>query len=233
MAATMEMLCDFDGTVAPRDTVDLLLERLADPAWRMLEERWVRGEIDSQECMGGQIPLIRGGWPAIERILAEVRLDPTFAPFVDWCRREGIRLRIVSGGIDRVIRHLLARDGIRVDEIWAAKLRARDDGRLRLTFPSPPRGSRCGTGFCKCALFGQSAPQPVRILIGDGRSDFCCAHRADLVFARAALLSYCRRHALPVRSFGDFMDLRRSVERWLRVPREPAGAVAAPSVAEA
>jgi len=36
---TMEIICDFDGTVARPDTVDELLEALADPAWRAIEER--------------------------------------------------------------------------------------------------------------------------------------------------------------------------------------------------
>ncbi len=233
MSFALEALCDFDGTVAPRDTVDLLLERLAEPAWRVLEERWVRGEIDSRTCMAGQVALIHGGWPAIERTLAGVRLDPTFAPFVHWCRHAGVRLRIVSGGIDRVIRHLLARDGIVVDGIWAARLGARADGRLTLRFPSPGRGWRCGAGFCKCALFTRAAARPVRVLIGDGRSDFCCAHRADLVFARAALYGYCRREAIPVRSFADFTDVRRSLERWLRLPRRPEGSRPTSPVAEA
>jgi len=47
----MLFLVDFDGTVAPTDTVDALLERFADPEWRRLEERWVRGEISSRQCM--------------------------------------------------------------------------------------------------------------------------------------------------------------------------------------
>ncbi len=212
------MLCDFDGTVARQDTVDLLLERLADSAWRVLEERWVRGQIDSQECMAGQIALIRGGWAAMRRILDDVRVDPTFAPFASWCRRRGIRLRIVSGGIDRVIRHLLARERIAVDEIWAAHLVEHEVGRLALDFPPAGGRSRCGSGFCKCVLFDRSAPRPLRILVGDGRSDFCCAHRADRVFARAELSTYCRVEAIRSLPFEDFAAIRRSLERWALRP---------------
>lgn len=224
MGTTLEVLCDFDGTVARVDTVDLLLARLADPAWRVLEARWVRGEIDARACMGGQVALIRGGWTAMRRALGDVALDATFAAFVGWCRRRGIRLRIVSGGIDRVIHHLLAREGVAVDAVWASRLVEDKGGRLALDFPSPRVGSRCGSGFCKCALFAPAPTggRPLRVLVGDGRSDFCCAHRADAVFARAELADYCRDHDLLYRSFADFTDVQRGLARFVRSLGVPA-----------
>jgi 2,3-diketo-5-methylthio-1-phosphopentane phosphatase len=233
METPIEVLCDFDGTVAREDTVDLLLERLADPAWRTLEERWVRGEIDSRECMAGQIPLIRGGWVAMRRILQDVRIDPTFARFASWCRRRGVRLRIVSGGIDRVIHHVLAREMIVVDEIWAPHLLEHAGGRLTLAFPPAGGRSRCGSAFCKCALFGGPAPRPLRILIGDGRSDFCCAHQADRVFARAQLLAHCRAHAIRVLPFGDFTGIRRHLGRYLTRSLPAAAPLTAPALVDA
>ncbi|HEY2388191.1 MAG TPA: HAD-IB family phosphatase [Candidatus Binatia bacterium] len=218
MRPALEVLCDFDGTVAHEDTVDLVLARLADPAWRVLEARWVRGEIDSRACMGGQIALIRGGWTAVRGVLADVVLDRTFAAFAGWCRRQDIRLRIVSGGIDRVIHHLLARDRIAVDAVWASHLVERADGGLGLDFPRPLVGSRCGSGFCKCALFTRpfGATRPLRVLVGDGRSDFCCAHRADVVFARAELADYCRGHHVPARPFADFGDVQQGLAHLVR-----------------
>ena len=31
----MHVICDFDGTISRGDTTDLVLEHLADPAWRI------------------------------------------------------------------------------------------------------------------------------------------------------------------------------------------------------
>jgi 2,3-diketo-5-methylthio-1-phosphopentane phosphatase len=218
METAIEVLCDFDGTVTSEDTVDLLLERLADPAWRALEERWVRGEIGDRECMAGQVALIHGGAAAIRRVLDDVQVEPTFAAFVTWCRRRGIRLRIVSGGIDVVIRELLAREKVSVDEIWAPRLLERRGGRLALEFPAPVGRSRCGSDFCKCRLFEPSTPRPIRILIGDGRSDFCCAHWADRVFARSQLSAHCRAHGIEFVPFETFAEIRRTIERWAARP---------------
>lgn len=204
---TLEILCDFDGTIARVDTVDVVLERLADPAWRVLEAAWVRGDINSRECMAGQVRLVRGGWPAVTRILDGVALDRTFAPFVTWCRAQAIPLRVASEGIDRIIRHLLARDGIVVDDVWASELVEGGDGGLSLRFPT--RATACGASFCKCTLFPPAASRPVRVLIGDGRSDFCCAARADIVFACSKLAIHCQQNDIAYFPFEGFDSVAR------------------------
>jgi len=212
----LEVLCDFDGTIAPVDTVDLLLERLADSRWRTLEEAWVRGDIDSRACMAGQVALLRGGWPAIERVLADVDLDPTFAAFVGWCRSAGIVLRVASEGIDRVIGHLLTRSRIVVDDVWASTLVEVGDGGLALRFPVARR-TRCGARVCKCALFPRRVRRPVRVLVGDGRSDFCAARYADVVVASSKLAIHCQQHDIPFVPFEDFAAVARILQQ--RLPR--------------
>jgi 2-hydroxy-3-keto-5-methylthiopentenyl-1-phosphate phosphatase len=217
--STIEILCDFDGTIARVDTVDLLLERLADPSWRLLEQQWIRGEISSRECMAGQIPLLRGGWPAVAEILAEVELAPTFSAFAAWCREARVPLRVVSDGLDRVIEHLFAREGIRVNEIWASRLVEQRDHRLALAFPQAPCRTFCGADVCKCSLFPSGGPRPLRILVGDGRSDFCCAEHADVVFACSKLALHCRQNEISFLPFVDFHAVRRFAERYLQGPR--------------
>ena len=201
----LEIICDFDGTIARPDTVDELLEALADPAWRQIEESWSRGEIDSRECMARQIALLRGGWRAIERFLDDcVELHESFRPFAAWCARRGVTLRIGSEGIEQVIRYLLEREGIAVDSVWASRLVRRRGGRLALDFSHATGHTRCGAALCKCELLPQRPGAPVRALIGDGRSDFCAAQWADLVFARDTLLDHCtaeRIRCIPFESF--------------------------------
>src|SRR5882762_10361470 len=100
----MLFIIDFDGTVAPTDTVDALLERFADPEWRRIEERWVAGEINSQECMAAQLSLVRGGRAALKEFLESVVVDPFFPAFVRQVSPYA-DLVIVSDGLDHPIRH--------------------------------------------------------------------------------------------------------------------------------
>jgi 2-hydroxy-3-keto-5-methylthiopentenyl-1-phosphate phosphatase len=223
--APLEILCDFDGTIASIDTVDFLLERLADPGWRILEEQWIRGEIDSSACMTAQIALVRGGWRAIRRALEEVRLDPGFARFASWCRASRIPLRVVSEGIEQVIIHLLRREAVLVDEVWAPRLSERSNETLELRLPAPG-SALCGAALCKCVFVTTAASPPFRVLIGDGRSDFCISRRADLVFACSKLAIHCEQNDIPFVPFVGFDTVRRLLEkRHAPFPRvvEPEG----------
>src|SRR5437867_5091172 len=80
--SSMLFIIDFDGTVAPTDTVDALLERFADPEWRRIEEQWVSGQINSQQRMAAQIALVKGDRAALMEFLHSVAIDPSFVDFV-------------------------------------------------------------------------------------------------------------------------------------------------------
>lgn len=203
--------CDFDGTIALEDVTDALLSRLADKEWLAIESEWERGIITARECMARQVPLIKGGWGAVKSVLSEIRLDPSFAPFAFWCAESGIPLMVVSDGLDKVIQHLLWRDDIPVDGIWANQVNC-DGDRLSLTFP-PLSSQTCETGVCKCHIMSKtSGPGAFRIVIGDGKSDYCWAQKADLVFAKSKLLEFCSSQGIPCHPFHDFALIRQSLE---------------------
>lgn len=204
--------CDFDGTITVGDTVDFILEQLADPEWREIEARWVAGEIGSRDCMAWQFELIRGGWARVEKLLAEVKLEPDFADFARWCRQRSFPLTVVSEGPDRVISHLLNRDGIRVDAVWANHLEENGRGGLRLSFPLGPLDGDCRAGLCKCRVLGDS----FNVIIGDGLSDACWARFADLLFAKNKLLEkYQHTHPACYR-LTSFEAVRRILEENLQ-----------------
>jgi 2-hydroxy-3-keto-5-methylthiopentenyl-1-phosphate phosphatase len=69
--------------------------------------------------------------------------------------------------------------------------------------------------------------RPSRILVGDGRSDFCCAARAGVVFARSSLSLHCWQNDVAFLPFEDFQAVRRFVEQKLDGARPPAVAAVA------
>ena len=211
----MVIYCDFDGTVTQDDVIDTLLIELADPSWRFVETEWEEGLIGSRECLARQIPLIRGGWKAIEKQLDAIALDPTFGDFARWCMAHHVPLRIVSDGIDRVIEVLLARANIQVDAIYANHLVESPAGELSLAFPYPSTQRGCNAGLCKCERMEDIADTPLRVVIGDGRSDVCWAHRADWLFAKSRLLTHCRAEGIACIPFENFNTVRLAIMRRL------------------
>lgn len=210
----IEVFCDFDGTVTMTDTIDLLLEQLGDPSWHQHEERWERGDIGSRECMALQVPLIavnaKDKWQTIFEVLASVPVDPTFKPFVGWLKQNNIPIRIVSDGMDRVIQYFFARERIDVDGIWSNSVSQDANGLLQLGFPYTVKG--CGSGVCKCRVLDAGAPKTKRVVIGDGRSDFCWSQEADVVYAKGSLLRELNKIEHLCIPFEDFNGIKASLE---------------------
>ena len=205
--------CDFDGTVTTTDVTDVLLEKLADPLWKVIEERWVNGEIDDCQCMGEQVALIRGKWADITCVLDSIKIDAHFKAFVDQCKKAAIPIYIGSNGIDKVISYILKRERIELDDAWAYHLIESDQG-WALQFPMSGERGVCRAPHsisCKCVLLEDTdltgALKPYRIVIGDSQSDFCWANKADLVFAKNKLVKYCTDHKINNLPFADFSQI--------------------------
>ena len=212
--------CDFDGTATQVDVIDVLLTELAHPDWRLIEAEWQQGLIGSRECLRRQIALIRGGWKAIERQLRSIVIDPSFSAFAQWCALESIPLLIVSDGIDRVIETLLARENIRVDAVYANRLVESAASELSLVFPYASKRSGCSAGLCKCERLAMEFNESLRVVIGDGGSDFCWAPRADQLFAKSALQAHCHAENLVCTPFDNFDSIRLDLAAYLN--RKPS-----------
>lgn len=204
---------DFDGTIASLDTTDFLLERFAAPQWREIEDDWKAGKIGSRECMVRQIDLVRATPAALDGFIAEIEIDPGFPAFVDLCRAQGHDVVVVSDGLDRTVNAVLKRFDLELPT-FANRLEWCGNDRWRLRFPHARSDCRALSGNCKCQ-FTEHGRLDLRIVIGDGRSDFCMARRADLVLAKSALLQHCLQADLPVRAFDNFEAAAKIMARWL------------------
>ncbi|MEI6135263.1 MAG: HAD-IB family phosphatase, partial [Desulfomonile sp.] len=102
------ILCDFDGTVSIKDTVNRLIRsHISDPSWRYYVKRYLRGEIGSREVYKAVAPMMRMTRPEFERfVLEHAELDPFFPRFLTWARDNNIDVKIVSDGFDETIRTL-------------------------------------------------------------------------------------------------------------------------------
>ncbi len=211
---------DFDGTISLADVTDQILERLADPSWHGVEERWLRGEIGSRECLSEQIALVRTEVEPFHELIDSIRLDPGFVEFYHLVQARQIPFYVLSDGFDYVIRRLLRRSGAtgplrNGSHLFSSSLKP-EAGRLTTLFPHPAAGCEHGCATCKPEIMGRlrKRHQPV-IYIGDGLSDRFAVPEASLVFAKHKLLDYCRSHAIRCEPFETFGDVGAAVEKLL------------------
>ena len=163
--------------------------------------------------------LLRATPEELDAAIQTFRIDPAFPAFVDFCRHRSIDLTIVSDGFDRVLRAVLEREQVSV-RFFANRLDWQGGDRWKLGFPYAQPECRSRGGNCKCSHgVGRRGPC---VVIGDGRSDFCMAQRADYVIAKAALLDFCRQRALPHASFSTFDDVTARLGRMAQLS-EPLG----------
>jgi 2-hydroxy-3-keto-5-methylthiopentenyl-1-phosphate phosphatase len=216
----MHVFCDFDGTVSVVDTTDRVLSRLASPEWESLEADWLAGRIDAATCMRGQIALIQGSDADLDSVLDAIELDPGFPAFAAWCADHAVPLTIVSDGVDYFIRRILARHGLGDLPIVSNRL-AGEPGARALAQPHRRAGCAAGAGVCKCDV-AAAGPPTTMVYIGDGRSDFCVSHRADILFAKDALAAYAAGRGEAHHAFDTFHDITATLKPVVEARRATA-----------
>jgi len=205
---------DFDGTIAPADPTDALFERFCDPSWRTIEREWQEGRCTSRACMTRQVDLLRATPEAIDGFLATVIIDPQFPAFVDLCRCWGLRVVVLSDGLDRVVGRVLRAAGADLP-FFANRLEWQGGDRWRLAFPFARSGCTAKLGNCKCGHRASGWHRALEIMVGDGKSDFCIAENSHLVLAKGRLAVHCRSANLPHWPIEDFTDATMFLGDWL------------------
>ncbi len=207
------VLSDFDGTITRTDVAEAILEAFAPSEWRETEELYRARRIGTRESMARQFALVRAGQEELLRFVDhEAVIDETFREFVDFCKRQGFVLEIVSEGLDFYVQYLLRK--------WDVQVPVRtnraifEEGRVRIEYPwADATCTLCGT--CKLLRVFELRAQGYRTAyVGNGHSDLCPAIEADLVFAKSELADLCRDEEIDFTPFDRFSDVQRGLGAW-------------------
>ncbi|MCX7150090.1 MAG: hypothetical protein NTY05_11890, partial [Rhodocyclales bacterium] len=172
------------------------------------------GRITAVECMGQQLRMVRADRPALEEFFQSIELDASFLPFYHHVIRQA-KIAIVSDGLDHPIQVAMRKAGLPNIPVFANRLDFVPNG-IDISFPHLDSHCTVGNGVCKCAV-ARDLALPVGgpvVLVGDGKSDACLAHRADVVFAKKSLLRYCEEQGIAHIPFDSFADVLAVVEKW-------------------
>lgn len=218
----MLFVIDFDGTLSVGDTVDAMLERFADDRWEDLEDEWLKGNITAIECMKQQLDLVEADQVTLENFFRGIQLDASFIPFHKYISHFS-KVAIVSDGLDHAIDVATHNADIPAMPIYANKLTFKPNG-VSISYPYRNPDCKAGNGVCKCQIAEQLSADvggPV-VLIGDGKSDYCLAKYADVVFAKGKLITHCEQENIPFMRFQTFAEVLDVVKSWDIAKKSPA-----------
>ena len=195
----MRLVLDWDGTVTERDTLDLVLDRFADPeVYERLEGELEAGRLTLNEVIAAEFAMVTAPLgEVVAHVIEHARVRPGFA--------ELARARhplVVSSGFHELIEPVLQREGV-LDavELRANRVDARPDG-WRVHFRVAETCEVCGEP-CKRA----DLPAGEVVYAGDGHSDYCASLAAARVFATGGLARWLERRGVAFTPLTDFRAL--------------------------
>ena len=213
----MVILCDFDDTVAEQNVAQLLLARFSTIDWQGLQRRFRNGEVTLKEYQEQAFRHLGQPRDALQwHVRDAATLRDGFVQLARYCRQNGVELAIVSHGLDFYVEALLRKYGLEDIPYYAVEANFTGDG-MGYTYRYTALGCEAW-GNCKCRILEGYRRQGHSVwYVGDGASDTCPAQRADLVFARGRLLSFCQERGIAHRELRDFHvvidELRRGVHQ--------------------
>ena len=202
------IVSDFDGTITTRDTLSTFLKEYAPKEWLILEDKWVKGEMGSAECLQKQFGLIKNISPEmIEEFVDTIEIDSYFKEFNEIRLKNNVNFLILSDGLDYFINRILQKHGIKNIDIVSNHAEFLN-GKFTISFPNKNNGCIKNYGTCKCDVIKILRQKYKEIYyIGDGTSDICVADKSDILFAKSTLLDYCKKIGLNCIEFGTYKEV--------------------------
>jgi len=203
--------CDFDGTVTEEDTSFFLLDAFAQGDWRRLLREYKEHKISVGEFNTKAFAMVRVDKPTLLGALkGKIKVRTGFHELVNYCRKKGFRLVIVSNGLDFYIEATLKNLGLNNLEMHAAQASFHPEG-MKVQYVGPD-GKRLEDGFKEAYTKSFLKLGYTVIYIGNGDSDVAPAKYAHHVFATGELLAYCRENNLNYKPFENFIDVVRDID---------------------
>ena len=202
------IVSDFDGTITTRDTLSTFLKEYAPKEWLILEDKWVKGEMGSAECLQKQFGLIKNISPEmIEEFVDTIEIDSYFKEFNEIRLKNNVNFLILSDGLDYFINRILQKHGLKNIDIVSNHAEFLN-GKFTISFPNQNNSCIKNSGTCKCDVIKILRQKYKEIYyIGDGTSDICVADKSDILFAKSTLLDYCKKIGLNCIEFGTYKEV--------------------------
>ena len=213
----IKVFTDFDGTIAKVDIGDELFLEYGE--FEPYHTWLINDEISIYDYWKELCRSLKPGVDAetIKNFAEQCEIDPYFLSFSEFCKNEGITLRVVSDGFDSYIAPTLEKAGLGHLDVNCNKMIFLEDGSVEPFFPLADESCKCKCAVCKRnAVISKCEDEDIIVFIGDGYSDFCVAEHSDIVFAKKNLGVYCAKNKIPNYQFNNFFDVKRILEKKIK-----------------
>lgn len=202
------VICDFDGTITKRDSLDMFLDTYAKEDWRVFEKEWFAGKMGSRECIKKQFDLLVDmDNEELDRFLKSVEIDDYFLEFYTIAKAQNIKVVVVSDGFDLFIDNILKNNGITDLEVHTNHLEFAN-GKFIMEFPNISNDCKKNSGTCKCKKVESFKNEyKTTFYVGDGISDFCVCDKTDYLFAKRRLSTYCEQNNISFIPYNTFKEV--------------------------
>jgi len=210
----IKIFIDFDGTISRLDVGDALFETFGGARSVEAVEAYRAGRLSAVECFRQECDACGEIEPeALKTFLDRQEIDPSFVPFVEFCRARSLDHYILSDGMDYYIRYILGRYGVGDVPLHSNTLSlvpAEGSNRVRFVPSFPNTDETCDRcASCKRNhMLSLAADEEIIVYIGEGYSDRCPARYADIVFAKDDLLVYCQKENIPYYAYASFAEIQ-------------------------
>lgn len=214
----IRIFIDFDGTITKQDVGDSMFLKFGGEICKDILDKFYSEQYNAIECYQleckacGQVDI-----DILNSFIDNQEIDESFLTFIQYCQQKGYECNIVSDGMDYYIDRILKRFKLDTLKVFSNKLELQRVNSLSKVFfkPSFPftdeECKRCAC--CKRNLIVTiSGEQDIIVYIGDGYSDRCPVRYADVIFAKDALLKYCKQQKIPCFEYKTFQDIMKQLD---------------------
>ncbi|KAK8060230.1 2-3-diketo-5-methylthio-1-phosphopentane phosphatase [Apiospora sp. TS-2023a] len=217
---------DFDGTITLQDTNDYMTDNMG--FGYELRRKGMDDVLDGKRTFADSfkemLDSVKAPFDECLRVLTEnIKLDPAFKEFFDWCRANNVPVVVLSGGMQPVIRavlaHLVGEEAVKHMQIVSNDVAVspghtdiNEEGGWTITYHDESEHGHDKS--LEIRPYAALKERPVMFYAGDGVSDLSAAKETDLLFARAGrdLVMYCERENVPFTVFHSFSDIHKIVQ---------------------
>ncbi len=225
LAKPLTVFCDFDGTITEKDMIVKICEQFCPPGWETIKDQILSRQKTVRQGVAELFAMIPSSKK--QEIIAYgkqvVRWRAGFQEYLEFCKANGIRFIVCSGGIDFFVEPVMAPFAAWIEKLYT----------IPSDFSGPmiqlrhPYGCE-SEGICKARVMAEY-PETIQILIGDSITDLHGARAANLVYARNGLKDYLDQDKVSYHPFETFFEIIDSLKSFEGQPCQPHAHRANPS----